>query len=411
MADDRRVCEHVQRLRRERAERRQREADDLAVVRGTKTHRGADDNGRMQPTNEPSPQPNRRFGLRVGRVGRVAGVLLFLAALAGLLWWRHGSLAAIGTAFKAVEWQWVVVAILLNLLSVVARTLAWATVIRSAMEPPWPRLRYVFAAFSVGLLANAILPGRIGELARVAVLTRKMPGRKGAWATLVGTVFAHRVFDIVPVLLLILYVVLTASIPTWATSSLLLVIGIGIGLFAFAFVTAKQPRRISLEGLGQVRRLVAMGRAGLAVMRSPVEAAVAIFFQICGWTCQLFAVYTAMRAFDIHAPLPAAGVVLLVINVVTIFPFWPGNIGLVQVAIASALAGYGVPYAVGVAYGFGLQAIEASVGIGVGLLFLAREGLSVAMLRVMPPADRAELPKDEKVGEDESRRVERAAAS
>ena len=365
----------------------------------------------MQPTNEPSPQPNRRFGLQVGRVGRVAGVLLFLTALAGLLWWRHGSLAAIGTAFKAVEWQWVVVAIALNLLSVVARTLAWATVIRSAMEPPWPRLRYVFAAFSVGLLANAILPGRIGELARVAVLTRKMPGRKGAWATLVGTVFAHRVFDIVPVLLLILYVVLTASIPTWATSSLLLVIGIGIGLFAFAFVTAKQPRRISLEGLGQVRRLVAMGRAGLAVMRSPVEAAVAIFFQICGWTCQLFAVYTAMRAFDIHAPLPAAGVVLLVINVVTIFPFWPGNIGLVQVAIASALAGYGVPYAVGVAYGFGLQAIEASVGIGVGLLFLAREGLSVAMLRVMPPADRAELPKDEKVGDDESRRVERAAAS
>ena len=364
----------------------------------------------MQPTNEPSSQPNRRLGLPVGRVGRVAGVLLFLTALAGLLWWRHGSLAAIGTAFKAVEWQWVVVAIALNLLSVVARTLAWATVIRSAMEPPWPRLRYVFAAFSVGLLANAILPGRIGELARVAVLTRKMPGRKGAWATLVGTVFAHRVFDIVPVLLLILYVVLTASIPTWATSSLLLVIGIGIGLFAFAFVTAKQPRRISLEGLGQVRRLVAMGRAGLAVMRSPVEAAVAIFFQICGWTCQLFAVYTAMRAFDIHAPLPAAGLVLLVMNVVTIFPFWPGNVGLVQVAIASALSGYGVPYSVGVAYGFGLQAIEASVGIGVGLLFLAREGLSFAMLRVMPSADRAELPAKEEMGEDERRRVERAAS-
>ncbi len=99
-----------------------------------------------------------------------------------------------------------------------------------------------------------------------------------------------------------------------------------------------------------------------------------------------------MRAFDIHAPLPAAGVVLLVMNVVTIIPFWPGNVGLVQVAIASALTAYGVPYATGVAYGFGLQAIEASVGIGVGLLFLAREGLSFAMLRVMPTADQAELP-------------------
>jgi uncharacterized membrane protein YbhN (UPF0104 family) len=138
-----------------------------------------------------------------------------------------------------------------------------------------------------------------------------------------------------------------------------------------------------------------MARQGLGVMRSPGGAAGAIFFQILGWICQLFAVYTAMRAFDIHSPLPAAGVVLLLMNVVTIFPFWPGNVGLVQVAIASALAGYGVAYGRGIAYGFGLQAIEASVGIGVGVLFLAREGLSMAMLRVMPNAAQAEAGGDD----------------
>ena len=340
---------------------------------------------------------------------RGAAGVLFVVAIGALLWWRHGSLAAIGNAFKAVRWEWVVLAIALNLLSVVARVFAWATVIHSAMEPPRPRFLLVFSAFGVGLFANAVLPGRIGELARVAVLTRKMPRRKGAWATLVGTVFAHRVFDIVPVLLLILYVVLTAGIPTSARASMLAVIAAGVGLFAFAFVTARRPMHISVDGLGPVRRLLAMGRAGLGVMRSPVGAAGAIFFQVCGWTCQIFAVYTAMRAFDIHSPLPAAGVVLLLMNVVTIFPFWPGNVGLVQVAIASALVGYGVSYSVGVAYGFGLQAIEASVGIGVGLLFLAREGLSFAMLRVMPTADRAELPADEARGGDP--RAERAAAT
>ena len=47
-----------------------------------------------------------------------------------------------------------------------------------------------------------------------------------------------------------------------------------------------------------------------------------------------------------------------------------------------------------IAYGFGLQAIEASVGIGVGLIFLAREGLSFAMLRRMPDAGEAEVPED-----------------
>jgi glycosyltransferase 2 family protein len=364
---------------------------------------------RMQSQGESSRESRRSLRLPSGRVARVSAGVVFLAAVAGLLWWRHGSFAAIGHAFDQVRWEWVAVAIALNLLSVVFRVLAWTTVIHSAMEPPHPRLPLVFSAFGVGLLANAVLPGRIGELARVAVLTRKMPGRRGAWATLVGTVFAHRVFDIVPVLLLILYVVVTASIPTSARATLLAVIAAGVALFAFAFASARRHIHISLEGLGPARRLVAMGRAGLGVMRSPLGAAGAIFFQIGGWTCQIFAVYTAMRAFDIHSPLPAAGVVLLLMNVVTIFPFWPGNVGLVQVAIASALVGYGVSYSVGVAYGFGLQAIEASVGIGVGLLFLAREGLSLAMLRVMPTANRAELPGDETV-EDSGRRGQRAAA-
>ena len=35
------------------------------------------------------------------------------------------------------------------------------------------------------------------------------------------------------------------------------------------------------------------------------------------------------------------------------------------------------------------------MGIGVGLIFLAREGLSVAMLKVMPDASQAETPADD----------------
>jgi hypothetical protein len=100
-----------------------------------------------------------------------------------------------------------------------------------------------------------------------------------------------------------------------------------------------------------------------------------------------------MHAFGIHKGLPAAGVVLVLVNVATIFPLWPGNVGLVQAAIAIPLNSYyGVPRSVGVAFGFGLQAIEASVGVGVGLIFLAREGLSFAMLKVMPDASQAEVP-------------------
>jgi glycosyltransferase 2 family protein len=329
---------------------------------------------------------------------RIAVVLLAAAGVVALLWWRGPDWNAVWHAFDAVRWEWVAAAIGLNLLSVMVRAAAWRTVITQAIDRPHPSYSLVFSAFSVGLFANAVLPGRIGELARVAVLTRKLrlQGREGGtWAALVGTVFAHRLFDLVPTVGLILYVLLTAKIPHWAISSLLVIGTIGFGLFAFAFMGARRRKRSVLEGLGPIRRLLEMGRHGLGVLNAPWPATVAAFFQCLGWLCQFLAVYTAMRAFDIHSPLPAAGLVLLLMNVATLFPLWPGNIGLLQAAIALPLASYGVATSKAIAYGFGLQAIEASVGVGVGLIFLAREGLSFAMLRRMPDAAKAEVPHKE----------------
>ena len=324
---------------------------------------------------------------------RAAITLGAAAGVVALLWWRGPAWDGVATAFTAVEWHWVAAAVGLNLLSVMVRAVAWRTVIVQAMAPPHPSFPLVFSAFSVGLFANAVLPGRIGELARVAVLNRRMP-RRGTWPVLLGTVFAHRVFDLVAMIGLILYVALTAHIPDWAVTSLIAVVVAGVALFTIAVISARSHRVTRLEeGVGAARKAIRLARYGLGVMRSPGAAAAACFFQVLGWTCQLFAVYTSMRAFGIHKPLPAAGLVLVLMNVATIFPLGPGNVGLVQAAVSLPLFRYyGVAKAKGIAFGFGLQAIEASVGIGVGLIFLAREGLSFAMLRVMPDMAQAEVP-------------------
>jgi uncharacterized protein (TIRG00374 family) len=318
------------------------------------------------------------------------------AGVIALLWWRGPAWSAVGDAFTAVEWHWVAAAVGLNLLSVLARAFAWRTVIVQAFDRPYPSFMLVFSAFSIGLFANAVLPGRIGELARVAVLNRHMPQER-AWARLLGTVFAHRVFDLVAVIGLIIYVLLTAHIPDWAVTSLIVVVVVGVILFTVAVLGARNDHYAGFdEGVGAIRKVVRLARYGLGVMRNPAKAALALLFQVLGWTCQLFAVYTTMRAFGINEPLPAAGLVLVLMNVATIFPLWPGNIGLVQAAVALPLfTYYGVAKARGIAFGFGLQAIEASVGVGVGLIFLAREGLSIAMLRVMPDASQAETPDEE----------------
>ena len=347
--------------------------------------------------------------LQRSRWVRLAVVLAGLAGVVVAFYLRGPDWDVVGDAFTAVEWEWVAAAIGFNLLSVIARSLSWATVIDQAMPPPHPRFPLVFSAFAVGLMANAVLPGRVGELARVAVLTRHLPGRPGAWATLVGSVFAHRMFELVPVVALVAWVLATAKIPHWAITSLIVLLSIGFVLFVFAFLSARHHHRSRLDGLGTARRVITMARHGLGVMHRPLWASAAVSFQALGWLMQLFAVWAAMNAFGIDLDMPAAGVVLVLMNVATVIPLWPGNIGLMQAAVALPLVEYGVAYGNGFAFGIGLQAIEASVGIGFGLVFLAREGLTFATLRGMPSAAEAGVP-DAGAGEEAPVQAEPARA-
>ena len=305
---------------------------------------------------------------------------LVLAILA--LWWRGPDWNTVYHAFDFVSWRWVVVGVVLNLLSVLARTWAWNLTIRHAMPPPLPTFSQVFSAFGVGLLGNAVLPARAGELARVAVLRRHLPHGKGTSATLLGTVAAHRLFDLFPIALLVAYVMATAKLPHWAVTGVVVVGLVGLGLLALGVLSARRTTGdLPHHGQRTARRVLAMARQGFAVLREPAAAFLAILFQIIGWTLQLLAVWAVTKAFDLGVPLPAAALVLLLMNIATVFPLWPGNVGLLQAAVALPLVQYGVAYGTGFAFGLVLQAVEMSVGVGVGLVMLAREGLSFAALK------------------------------
>jgi hypothetical protein len=332
----------------------------------------------------------RRPPIPETRLGRIALVAALAVAALALAVWRGPDLGLFEDAFALVEWEWVVVAALANLASVLVRSVAWKIVIDQAVPPPAPGHRNVFAAFCIGLLANAALPGRVGEVARVLALTRRMRRRvAGSWATLVGTVFAHRLLDVVVAAGLVVYVLYAARIPEWARPALAIVLGIGIGLLIAALFLARRQSRLPLDDLGPVRRILRMGRQGLTVLKRPEPAVGALLFQVCGWALQLFAVWATFRAFGIDEGVAAAALVLVLMNLVLVFPLWPGNVGLMQAAIALSLLTYGVGYGRGFAFGVGLQAIEASVGIALGLVFLAREGFSFAMLRRMPDLSEA----------------------
>ncbi len=322
---------------------------------------------------------------RNGWVQTSAFLFFFVLALV-LVWWRGPDWGDVWDAFRYVVWSWIVLAFLLNVVSTLFRALSWRLTIGQALPPHHhPRLIHVLSSFGVGLFANAALPGRLGEFARVATLRRHLPDAPpGTSATLIGTVFAHRLFDLVPTTILVIWVLFTAEVPHWALAVLGIAVLVGFALFTVAWLGARRHHRpVMSEGVGTVRHLLGMARQGLSVLKAPLPLAGAVCLQCLGWLMQLLAVYAAMQAFAIDAPLPAAGLVLVLMNVATIVPLWPGNVGLVQAAVALPLRNYGVAYATGFAYGLALQAIEMACGVGLGLLALAREGISLAMLRRM----------------------------
>jgi uncharacterized protein (TIRG00374 family) len=309
-----------------------------------------------------------------------------MALIVGVLVWRAPDLEPVKDAFTTVEWSWVAVAFLANLLSTWLRAAAWQVTLEQALPRPYPSHRNVFSAFSVGLIANVALPGRVGEFARVGVLSRRISDGASRWPSVAGSILAHRVLDVVPTAGLAAYVLIVVRLPAWADTGVYVVVAVGGAMFAAAVLLATRRQSTAIEGKGRAAELFHMARRGLAVFRRPSAVMVASVLQLVAWGVQLLAVWLALRAFGINEPIAAAALVLLVVNVALAFPLWPSAVGLYQAGVALALLPYGISYQHGFAAGIGIQAIEISVGAGLGLIFLAREGLSFATLRAMPKA-------------------------
>jgi uncharacterized membrane protein YbhN (UPF0104 family) len=326
---------------------------------------------------------NRSSLLRAGLIAVAAAGLVVLLVFRGPNW------SQVGHELAGMDWNWAAAAVFLNLVSALARAMSWDNVIKEAVPKPHPRLADVFSAFFVGIFANGVLPGRVGEVARIGVLMRRMPKRErpGLWPALIGSVLAHRILEVFPAIALILWVLIDAHIQSAARTALWGVLAAGIAFVVVGIALARRHDQGGETETGRFGGLLARLREGLGILRRPVPSLISSGWQTLAWVLQLGAVWAALVAFHIHLPVIVAAAVLAVMNVALVLPLWPGNVGLQQAAIALPLTAYGVAYSRGFAYGIALQAIESSVGYVFGIVCLLREGLSFGRLRAMSARD------------------------
>ena len=313
-------------------------------------------------------------------------VVAFIVA-ATLLWWRGPEWGSVLDAFKLVIWSWIVLAFLLNVVSTLFRALSWRLTVgpgasaRASAEARPCALVVRRGARSRTRSSRAGSASSRASRHSGAISPMRLPGRaRRSWGRSSRTACS-------------------TSCPRRSSSS---------GCCSRPrcrtgrWSRSRSPRPsasrssrsrgsarsgttgpLVSEGIGSMRQFVSMARQGLSVLKAPVPLAAAILLQCLGWLMQLLAVYVTMQAFGIDAPLPAAGLVLVLMNIATIVPLWPGNIGLVQAAVALPLRNYGVAYADRLRVRHRPAGDRDRVRRRLGLIAIAREGISFAMLRRM----------------------------
>ena len=325
----------------------------------------------------------RRAGILVAAI-LVAGLLAFALSRLGL----HRSGHALITATPG----WVALALVLMALSLLLRSASWHETLRAALPGMPIGWASVVRSTMIGVMASAALPGRIGEPARMLVLTRRLDGpNRRLLPVVAGTIFSQTLINLLA--LSVLAGVTFTAVPLLHGHVAGIVTALAVPL-AIAGLVLAGPRLLSLAarsgsrrlsaGANAVTRLLQLARRGLIVFARPRYGATAITFQLLAWTLQWLACYSIVLALGLHlhAGLATAAAILLAVNVSAILPATPSNVGVFQAACLVVLSAYGVGAGPGLAYGIILQAVEVITALLLGIPALLGEGLSWRDLRL-----------------------------
>ncbi len=255
--------------------------------------------------------------------------------MACLVWVLHGYpiREELIPALRDLDWKWVAIAVAANLGTWVVHAWRWDVLLQPVIRA---RLSKTVHAVYVGLFADAVLPLRVGELIRCYLLAH--------WSDLrISLSFAsaalERMIDgfwMVATFLLTLAFV--KGIPRDLTilveglGALLVLGGAALGWIVFH---KRHAHAIIKEGrwAATLRHII----EGVHLMGSPPTMAKTMLISVLYLGLQIFLVYACFKADLMDLSFWSAGAVLAIVRLWTVVPNAPGNIGLVNAAVVTAL--------------------------------------------------------------------------
>jgi uncharacterized membrane protein YbhN (UPF0104 family) len=259
-----------------------------------------------------------------------------------------------------------------------AQSLAWRLgLVAGGMGPVL--LRHVVSANWIGQAGNAVLPGRMGEAARVIVVRRHLHPDCAQLSRIAGSVVAQRLINAAACFVVVVAGVVSVPVVVPLPGGRWAALGALAGALALLLAARCTPlgRTMGRALPARLRRAGQGFAAGAGLLRAGRAAAVAFALHLASLVAQLATVAFVLRGFGVAVPVSAALVVFVLLAVSSLVPAAPGGLGVAQAAIVAPLgAVYGVAANLALAFALGLQATVAAVAISGGMAGVVHQRLA-----------------------------------
>jgi uncharacterized membrane protein YbhN (UPF0104 family) len=292
-----------------------------------------------------------------------SGAGLAVAAGAG---WLFGVKPDAVVRHVAGVSPWAVIGCVASSFVVLAfQSLRWHLVMR-----PLLGLRYgqAYRAQVVGMMFNAFLPARGGDLLRVQYLGRRSGKSR---ATILGTEVIDRWLDWWGWFPVLGVLALTSSVPRWLYTALGLFAAV-LGSWALTLLVLTRRGYVPKPG-SRFGTAYQSFQHGIRAFGSRRTLLIALVVAPLPWLWETCAIALCSRAFGIELTLAMAFSVLIGFNVAMVVPS-PGAVGSVEAGGTAALVFFGVDQSRALAFMFVYHFTQLLPGIATGVAVLVAEG-------------------------------------
>ncbi len=274
-----------------------------------------------------------------------------------------------------IRWTPFGVALLCLLAMQLVRAWAWRNVLRAAYPAHKIPFLPLGAAYLAGAGINAIVPAHAGDVTKVFLVKRQIPG--SSYPAVTSSFLVQTVFDTSVGILVLFYAISQGLLPPlpripelpafeisfWADHPKTLAIAVALTLLAIAIAIYLLAHR--------VRRFWARVRQGLVILAEPRRYLREVAaWQGLGWLLRFAAFWFFLEAFGIGGTVGNVMLVMSVQAIANIIPFTPGGAGAQQALLVATLSGPSRTAVLSFSVGTQIAMAAWSVVLGFGAILL-----------------------------------------